>query len=859
VGDPRQLLELVFAHPKRAVTQASAVLASAPSAFDASVAHHVIGLAQREYGDIDAAIAELRRARDLARKSGSAQRLADVLATLGIAIVHSGHTGRGLAVLDAAVSHAAGPSAARVRYLRSCALWIVGRHREALADLRVAVPVLRRAGDVLWTARSLTTRGLINLAQGMVWRADTDLAAAEGIFAAIGERHASALSLHNRGLVAFRSGDLPGALTCLDEVEQRYRALGTPTPELAIDRCAILLTAGLAPEALAEAEAALGQAAHGRGPATRRAELLLIAARAALASGDPPTAEERAAAAAALFAAQRRDWWHVHARLMLLQARYAARPASGRSLGQAVRVARQLDELGSPDVAQGYLLAGRLAIALDRPSAALLAAAARTRHRGPAIARVDGWLAQALLARDNGDDRRMLNACRRGLDVLDEHRLTLGASELRTRATAYGSELAELAQRASVGSPRRLLQWSERWRATACILPPVRPPDDPVLRRDLAALREITSRLRFAKEQRTPTHTLESERHRLEREVRSRTLHTHGRGGPPTRLDMRVLLDSLGVDRLLELVDLDGELHVVACGAGRVRRWRAGRMEAATGAIEAARFTLRLLAAGHREPDRLEARLSELGQRLEDVLLGPAVRHLGDGQVVVVPPGRLHGVPWALLPALGDRVHAVAPSASAWLTSRTAVPRSDEVVLVRGPGLASQGAEVPALRRIYPAARVLQDGAATAAEVLGSLDGTALAHIAAHGTFRADNPLFSSIQLDDGPLTVYDFERLVRAPHRIVLPVCSSGWLLPVGADELLGLTIALLPLGTAGIVASLIPINDAATVPLMVDLHSALRAGASCAQALHEARRATKDEPVHRATALSFVALGAG
>ena len=47
------------------------------------------------------------------------------------------------------------------------------------------------------------------------------------------------------------------------------------------------------------------------------------------------------------------------------------------------------------------------------------------------------------------------------------------------------------------------------------------------------------------------------------------------------------------------------------------------------------------------------AALAASGHRLEAILLGPAARHLGGGPVVVVPPGRLHAVPWALLPALG--------------------------------------------------------------------------------------------------------------------------------------------------------------------------------------------------------------
>ena len=79
---------------------------------------------------------------------------------------------------------------------------------------------------------------------------------------------------------------------------------------------------------------------------------------------------------------------------------------------------------------------------------------------------------------------------------------------------------------------------------------------------------------------------------------------------------------------------------------------------------------------------------------------------------------------------------------------------------------------------------MLGQGSATAADVLAALDGAWLAHIAAHGTFRADNPMFSSILLDDGPLTVHDFERLGRTPYRLVLSSCDSGVVATVGTDE---------------------------------------------------------------------------
>jgi CHAT domain-containing protein len=154
---------------------------------------------------------------------------------------------------------------------------------------------------------------------------------------------------------------------------------------------------------------------------------------------------------------------------------------------------------------------------------------------------------------------------------------------------------------------------------------------------------------------------------------------------------------------------------------------------------------------------------------------------------------------------------------------------------------------------------LLADGTATAARVLDAIDGAWLVHIAAHGTFRADSPLFSSLRMDDGPLTVHDFERLRRAPYRLILPCCDSGLLAPAGADELLGLTSTLVPLGTAGIVAAVGPVNDKAAACLMLGLHRALRDGRTLSEALRDARRDLSNDPVQIATGLSFIALGAG
>ncbi|MEU6405154.1 CHAT domain-containing protein [Streptomyces sp. NPDC046985] len=853
---------MVFADPGGALARARALLDSGPPPSHACVAHQVIGIWQRDFGDLRLALRHLRRARDLAARADSAEREADVLATLGVALVHAGRTPQGLAAFERGVARGSGHTRARVLYRRAYVWWVLGRHHEALTDVRRAVPVLRRAGDVIWTARALTLRATVHLALGAVERADADFAAAEELWDTTGQEHDKADAVESRGLAAYRRGDIPAALRLLGEAEERYAELGTPTFMLSVRRCEVLMAAGLAPEALAEADGAIAALDRLGGQPTRKAELLLAAARAARPAGDAPTAAARAAAAVKLFAGQRRPWGEAHARLVLIEARAAAGARSGRLVADAADVAGRLAAFGAPAAPEASLLAGRIALALGRTAEAerQLAVAARSRSAGPPLARITGWAAQALRARAAGSGRGVLEACRRGLDLLDDHRMTLGASELRARATAQGAELAALAQEAALasGRPRRLLVWSERWRATVLSAPPARPPADPALVSALTAFREIAARAQEARRDGRPVPALEREQRRLEREIRSRTLRLRGTApGGGDRFEPGRLLERLADGWLVELAVLDGRVHVLLCGEGRVRRFEAGRLADAVAEAEYVQAGLRRLAhpgAAARLP-LVEA----AGRRLEELLLGPAARRLGAGPVVVVPPGSLHRVPWALLPSLRDRVLSVSPSAGSWLRAReTAPPPDSRQVLVRGPGLATGGAEVPRLADRYAAPTVLEGGDAHVARVLRELDGAALAHLAAHGTFRADSPLFSSLAMADGPLIVHDFERLDRSPYRIVLSCCDTARFASVGADELLGLVTALLPLGTAGVVACSAPVNDEAVVPLMLALHKGLGAGLSLAEALRDARSALPGDAAHRATGWAFSAFGA-
>ena len=859
--EPDELLALALSRPSEALAAARRVLAANPTAAQAAVAHQAVGVVCRDFGDMGEAIKEFKNARRFARKAGDLARETDNSASLGLAWVLSGQPQRGLSALDTAVLGSRGPAAGRILIRRVSALYVLGRNAEALRDAQAAVELLTGAGDLVWEARAVVWRAAVYLAKGDIQRADRDYARAEALYAECGQQLEYASARQERGLAAHARGDLPTALAHLDHAQTLYNQLGIFEADLFVNKCTVLLAAGLAHDALREVTAAVTRIEHDHGSATRRAELLYSSALAAAAADDLGFAQDRGAEALRLFRRQQRPWWAAQAELTVLLCQFTG--ASDRAAGllpAARRVTARLDAMDFSRAVDAHLLTGRLALAAGRreEAAGHLRAAANARRRGQLRTRSVGWLAQATWCEADQRWRGMLAACDRGLALLDLHLQTLGATELRTLATADGAALAGMALRHAVrrGDARLFLHWSERWRGTVLRVSPVRPSADSDLVADLAALRTVAARLDSAHDTRTTAPALERERRRLEIAVRQRVLRTPAKASAQAEAFRTPdLLGQLGDTDLIELTDVDGQLHAVVAAGGRLHLVHVGPTQAAVHSLAHALFALRREGVG-RGTHRLD--LTEIGRRIEANLLGESVRLLRGGPLVVVPTGKLHAVPWGLMPSLRERATAVTPSASTWLRARRAPrPEEDRVVLVGGPRLVTGDAEVRHLVRRYPDAVVLADGDATAERVMAAMDGAWLVHMAAHGTFRGDSPLFSAIELADGPLTVYDLERLKLAPYRVVLSSCSSAVGASVGADELLGLVSALISLGSAGVVASVVPVNDPATVPLMTALHDHLRAGSDLASALTLARHAVSDDPVAQATACSFIALG--
>lgn len=844
-----ELLALAIADPDEAWSLATAVIANDEADVTGlSYSHQALGIVLRERGEVDLALTHLRVARRLAERTPDVDRVADVRASLGGTLAVAGRTAAGLRELDAAVAgaRARGPVRPKAQMRRANVLTMAGHHDRALADLQDAVRGFRRSGDRLWEARALNLRAFAKILRGEFADATRDLREAESLFLP-GDQPFEVLDIrHNLALIRFFQGDVPAALSALTELASAYADLGDPHLELTLDRARILLVAGLAVEAVDVIESAPTWA---QSRPRARAELLVMRAAARLGAGQPERALEDARAARRLFLRQERAWWCTRADLVALQARIELGRGSRRA---AVALADSLADDPTEDAVLAHLLAGR-ELARSDPAAAspYLSRAAAGRRRGSPLSRTTAWLARALELEVDGRPR-VLDAVGRGLDALAEHRATLGSPELRALTALHGSDLAALAVRHALPrGPRALVRWSDRARA-ASLSEPVPAPQDPTIDGLLATIRGLSHRI-AEEEDPVELQALARERAQHERTVRLAWAATPGAGARDPSASDTSLVESLGDRVLVQLVDVDGTLHAVVVRDGRWRTVRVGPASAAAKALDAALYGLRTATRG-RPVD-----LARLGARLESALLGDVVRLLPAGRAVVVsPPAALLAAPWTLLPSLRSRPVALTPSATAWVRAHAARPRSTRAVLVVGPNLPTGGAEVAPIARMHAGASLLASDHATVAAALAALDGAALGHIAAHGSFRPETPMFSSLHLADGAMTVDDVHRLGHPPHRIVLPACRSGALADVGGHDVIGFAAALLGQGTAGVVASLIDVDDAATVQVMLDLHAGLVAGERLDEALSRARLAAGEDPVRLATAVSFVALGA-
>ncbi len=666
---------------------------------------------------------------------------------------------------------------------------------------------------------------------------------------------------HNRGFIAGRRGDIVTALASFERADRLYAEVGYPgrcAGVLASDRCEVMMVAGLHDEARESAELAVRSLAESD-DVSDLAEAHLLLARACLAQGDAEAAHRAALDALERFNASGRTGWATMAEYLAVRAAPATRAIQdAETIGRASDLAQRLDALGwTTEAVDVHVATAEMALGAGDPDTARrhLDTAAQARHRGSPDRRANAWLATAMLRRTDGDLTGARRALGAGLRLLAEHQATLGATDLRAGSTVHARGLIGIGLQMALdsGRPRDVLRWAERARANALDRPAARGDDHGPLASALAELRQSRAELDDARRSLQPTEAAEARVRRLERSVRDLARTQPGWNPSARQFSVRHLQSRLGPDRLLvEYVEVDGSLAAVVVDDRRCQLHPLGDATLVRELVDDATFALARMARDGASVGSLRASRASLDEtldRLDELLVRPL--GLRDARCVIVPTGGLHSVPWGGLPSVCHRDLVVATSATRWAAIEPRVPR-DTVAVISGPGLDAADGEVAMIRALYGSASTLSGSQATVAAALELLGRADTAHIACHGQFRADSPMFSSLTLFDGPLTVYDLERLRRPPAVVVLPACTAGQAAVGVGDELIGTASALLGIGVRTVIAPLTVVNDGATVGVMELLHRHLRTGSSPGEALARVR-------VHLATIDDAAAYAAG
>ncbi len=764
---------------------------------------------------------------------------------------------------------------------------------DAVAQYRVAVVRFARVGD-----REHSVMADVGLADALAFRGDSDEAARIYDRAAMRARaHAlpvlAASAGHGRALLDLALGRYREALAGLERSRQAFEAL--QAQHLQIEAEVTLADAYLELRLLPEAVALYRDLGGRLTEADAEATLAWSQARLARAQallGDRAAALGTLAEAAGRFAAQHNRVGLAAAALVRSELLEAGGDAA-QALELACRAERDLRQSGSAEMLPlARLRVAEARLALGEADAAVAGCAALARDPGSARvrARALATRAAALFARRPASARRALE---RAIDAADEVRAALPGDDLRRAyladATRPYRQRLQLALDDAEAEPARnpeVLHWLERFKARALAErlgreAPPRPAD--AAERDAlrARLDQLYRRLRQRLEapDGEPTQALREQAVRIEQALLERARRGQLAAGTgvaaarPAPALAAAVLAGLGAGRALVEYGIAGdELFALVASGGRwYLRRRLASAAALGAAVRAARLQIETpragaaLAAAHaplllaRARQRLEALHARVWAPLAD-LLGAAER------VLLVPHGPLHAVPFAALgpggAALVER-HEICHFASAEVAlagmAGDLPPPSRALLVGHGGAGAQVEAEIAALAALFPGSGLLTGEAATVAALRRQAAQAELLHLACHGEFRGDSPLYSALHLADGTLTAAEIEQLPLSAGLVVLSACETALGDAGAGDEGVGLVRAFLIAGAARVLGSLWQVEDGDTAAFMQRFHAAWRAEGCAVAALRRAQLEQRERQPHPFHWAAFTLHGGG
>jgi tetratricopeptide (TPR) repeat protein len=246
-------------------------------------------------------------------------------------------------------------------------------------------------------------------------------------------------------------------------------------------------------------------------------------------------------------------------------------------------------------------------------------------------------------------------------------------------------------------------------------------------------------------------------------------------------------------------------------------------------------------------------------------LIAPMASELEADHLIIAPHDFLHYLPFhALLDgdcSLGERFSiSYAPSGSVFYLCCSKPAAAEGRPLILGVPDASAPYildEVQAVASVLPGSEVLTGPEATHQALREKGPHSRFIHVATHGCFRQDNPMFSSISLGSSQLNLFDLYQLRLPAELVTLSGCGTGLNVVVGGDELLGLTRGLLYAGAQGVLLTLWDVNDRSTAEFMRLFYERLKTRPNKAKAVQHATAEIRKSYPHPFYWAPFVLVG--
>jgi len=145
--------------------------------------------------------------------------------------------------------------------------------------------------------------------------------------------------------------------------------------------------------------------------------------------------------------------------------------------------------------------------------------------------------------------------------------------------------------------------------------------------------------------------------------------------------------------------------------------------------------------------------------------------------------------------------------------------------------------EALAVHQIFPEAELYCGKVATVAQLSSIAAPRSFIHLATHGIFRTDNPLFSALKLADGWVTMHELVTLQHSAPLITLSACDTGRSETPFGDPMADFYHTFFRSGAQSLVVSLWSLDDQAAIHTMTTFYQEMRRGQPVYAALRQAQ----------------------